>query len=293
MGVISELLANDKDGSLRRHIFRVTQVAGYVLVLGLVLFLAGVTWRMFTGAEVELFGIRVANPEKPEVPERLPTPASPKEMAAPAPPVGALPFSVGNASHWVPIPGDFETCMQATNDVLSRSQLTNFRREGVGFIGTVARPDLSKVDVFARCLSLNGFSVSFINVISGNQSFNMEVTNRISSEFTAKFGAFAMDRIGGTTDKQYEFYNWQQTVFPSLDACRAHAIQAHDKLKPVWRRGDGPAIFSFIASSRVTTLCIRDGDRITVITATNGFSQEETLRLRDTIAKDFEPMRRP
>lgn len=59
---------------------------------------------------------------------------------APAPPVTAAPSIVGNASSWVPMLGDFEICMQATNEVLSRSQLTHYRREGVGYIGSVTRP---------------------------------------------------------------------------------------------------------------------------------------------------------
>lgn len=54
MGLISELLENDKDGALRRLLYRAVHIGGYVVIVGLTLFLAGLTWRMFNRAEIEV-----------------------------------------------------------------------------------------------------------------------------------------------------------------------------------------------------------------------------------------------
>jgi hypothetical protein len=298
MGIVTELLANDTDGKLRRHIFRVTQVAGYILILGLMLFLTGLTWRMFNGAEVELFGIRVANPEKTENIElpvrRRDEPISNPSLApsSPSVPATSTPAPIQNASSWYFILGDHIACTNATRDALGRAQLNGFQGDSNGFVGFAMKPGAVRVDVFTRCISLNGFSLAVYNAISTQAAASGEVLRQITTEFTNRVGPIAVDKFVGTTDRQFEFYNWQFTTFPSVEACGSFAAQVHNRQNPTWRRGDGPAIFAFVGSTRVTTLCIKDGDRVSIITATNGFSQEEATALRDRYAKEFVPMQR-
>jgi hypothetical protein len=293
MGIVSELLANDTDGKLRRHIFRVVSFTVYCSALLVMLLLAGLVWRMYTGSEVELFGLRVAHAEKTEKPEPLP-----KEKEATAPklaqaPAANAPFILQNASSWYVIPGDLNACGAATRDALGRSQLNGFQGDQNGYVGFAMKAGGIKVDVFTRCLTLNGISIAIYNTVSGQQSASGEVLRAISNAFAERVGPVGIDRIVGTVDRQFEYYNWQNTTFPSPEACSAFASQVHNRQNPTWRRGDGPAIFAFIGATRVTTICIRDGDRVTIITATNSFSQEEAIALRDRYAKEFEPMRRP
>jgi hypothetical protein len=208
-----------------------------------------------------------------------------------SPPSAPLPLQ--SASSWYVVPGDLNACAAASRDALGRSQFNGFQGDHAGFVGFATKPGGIKVDVFTRCLPLNGVTIALYSAISSQRSAGSEVLRAISNAFAERVGPVAVDRIVGTTDRHFEYYIWQNTTFPSAEACSAFASEVHNRQNPTWRRGDGPAMFAFTGNTRMTTLCIRDGERITIITATNGFSQEEALVLRGRYAKEFEPMRRP
>lgn len=311
MGLISELLENDKDGSLRRHIFRITQVAGYVFVAGLVLFLGGLTWRMFTGSEVELFGIRVATHERAET-AQPPAAAPPVATIPPAAPVSSAPATpspanpapaqpISAAQHlrgtfflnaWVSMQGDFETCMLNAAEAFAKIGISSPNRAASEMSGQFMRPNGLEAHLRVRCMHFNGFSVAFLASISPDRPMAQLALDEITREFNAKVGPQLVDRYAGTNDKQHERYSWMLTRFPNVEACREYADLAISKLKPALKTYDGPGVFSLVDGVRATILCIQQEGRITAMMAANGFNRDEVHRVRDALVREMTPMQR-
>lgn len=297
MGIVSDLFANDRDGSLRRHVFRVISTLGYVFVLGMMLFLGGLVWRMFTGAEVEIFGIRVANPDPPE---RITTtssgPVTPVPPTAPpiAPPAGqsGTPPLWRLLTAWVPMTGGLEECMQVSNEALNRAQISAVQRLPFGWTGHFRKEGTTLANTSVRCIPANGFAIAFVTSSAASEATNSEVMDAVLREYNIKTGNVPLARLGGAAPQLSEHYSSLETNFENITACRDFAKKVYEDKKAQIRSVETSAVFSQMNGVRTSALCIRDAGRITVMITGIGFWSEEAIRVRDLIVRDFQPVKR-
>lgn len=313
MGLISELLEHDTDGRLKRLLLRLSSAIGYVIVVSVVLFSGGVIWRMYTGSEVEIFGLRVAgskidktdkDEDEGKTAGRKTGPAKastvPEPKTDPSPPPSAItaattppaPPKALTSTAWAPIAGDFEACVQAAMAAAPRAGMTAVERNTHGLKGEIAANSPLAVDVTIRCMALNGYSLALSLATSPKPDANLAAVNAINREIGAITGAPLVETLGGGVEKMVDYYRWFHTSFPNAEACRKHAHAAHDKLKPDWKREDRPGIFSRIGNVRATTICLQEGNRVSAMIAVYGFSRDEATRVREALASDFAGMTR-
>jgi hypothetical protein len=302
MGLITELLENDKDGTLRKNMFRTVHIVGYVLVLGLVVFLAGLSWRMFNGSEVEIFGVRVASPNQTET---TPTIAQPVTPAPGNPPVSGVVASakvepLSPAEHlrrtfyrnaWIAMPGDLEICTQTALDITTRLGVVDPSRADQIVRGQL-RKDQGEVHVRIRCMPMNGFSIAYIAGISTSDPLSTEFVEAARLAFLERTGSAPSERVAGTIAKQEERYSWMLTRFETVKACTDFADLAISRQKPSTKTYDGPGVFAVIDGTRATILCIQQNNLITAIVAVNGFWRDDVHRVRDALVKELTPMQR-
>lgn len=302
MGLITELLENDKDGTFRRNMFRAAHVVSYILVLGLVVFMAGLTWRMFNGSEVEIFGVRVASPDRAEIAATINQPAVPQpgNPTVPAAPPPAQIEQLSPAEHlrrtnyrnaWIAMPGDLEICAQTALDIVTKLGVNEPTRAEQVVRGQL-RKDQGEVHTRVRCMPMNGFSLAYISGISTSDTLATNFVEAARLAFLEKTGSVPSDRIAGTVAKQEERYSWMLTRFDSVKACSDFADLVISRQKPSTKTYDGPGVFSVIDGTRATILCIQQNNLISAIVAVNGFWRDDVHRVRDALVKELTPMQR-
>lgn len=302
MGLITELLENDTDGTLRKNMFRTVHVVGYVLVLGLVVFLAGLTWRMFNGSEVEIFGVRVASPDRTETAPTISQPVTPipgnVPVSGPAAPTTVEPLSPAEhlrrtfyRNAWIAMPGDLEICTQTALEIATKLGVVEPSRADQVVRGQF-RKDQGEVHTRIRCMPMNGFSLAVISGISTSDSLTTEFVEAARLAFLERTGSVPSERVAGTIAKQEERYSWMLTRFDSVKACTDFADLAISRQKPSTKTYDGPGVFAVIDGTRATILCIQQNNLITAIIAVNGFWRDDVHRVRDALVKELTPMQR-
>lgn len=291
MGVISELLENDKDGRLRRHIFRAASLVGYVAVVAVVLFLSGMIWRLFSGAEVEIFGVHVANPV-----EQKDKAARPAAASGPAP--TTRPAAAGGevfASHaWTPVGlVDFEGCRQAANEAMNRAQLSGIQRNPYGFIGTLRREGATLSTAQLRCMDVNGLALAFVMAYGPGEPANVDLMETLLRELSLRNGGVSINTLGGPARALMPSYYWAPSKLETAEACRKQAMEAMSRNRASNLSEARSAVFGAIDNTRVTILCQRDAGGLIVGVVVDAFSVAEADRVRDLIRREFTPLERP
>lgn len=182
--------------------------------------------------------------------------------------------------------------MQISNEALNRAQISAVQRLQFGWTGQFRKEGAILTNVSVRCIPVNGFSIAFLANSAASETTNGEVMDAIIREYNIKTGNVPLARLGGSATQISEQYYSLETSFGDIIACRDFAKKVYEDQKAQIRAVETSAIFATLNGVRTSALCIRDSGRISVMITGLGFWNEEAIRVRDQIVRDFQPMKR-
>jgi hypothetical protein len=313
MGFIQDILKADKDGQLKRHIFRTLTIGVYGLLLVGILLVSGVVWRVFSGSEVEVFGLKISGSAKDaSAGQRTARPPDGKQDTA-----GSSPASAGDKANppaagtqaasqpsqawrdiklntsWYALPhGDFATCLQDSREIFSQLRLSELGQAGATVWATQKSDGQTIAQISLRCMDLNGISIAFAVVYGQADAAITALSEKVSQEFVVRSKGAIPSTLGGAGHRAVVGNGWVATNIANVEQCRK---TAGDVLTALKARNIVSTVanftFAVIDSMRVSIVCapITDGTMTTYSVA--GFNDVDTRRLLDRMAAAYQPYR--
>jgi hypothetical protein len=307
MGVVQEILKNDTDGSLKRHLFRTIKFGSYAFLIVVMSLFSGIAWRLFTGSEVEVFGLKISGQTKEaSSPAAKPAPAAaagqaassraveqkPSEAAAAlaAQPVSSTNLSNLKISHaWTAMPhGDFQRCNQDVTEVINIMRLSDISNNGQSYWATATKDGKATANISVRCMDVNGLSLAFMVAVGSDMAEAKSQIDRMHQEFNVKNKGVGYQLLGGASKRLVIHNVYVQTTLPDAEQCRKMGAEAMSAMSASDINNTGNvSVFGIIETSRVSLQCMPGIGGMMAALNVISFNDGEAQRIRDQISGRF------